>query len=60
MNIQAIIRQQGIEPLKASIDSSERDFKRLGYTKTEIKETLNEIFRGHDANLDNYLTMRGY
>jgi hypothetical protein len=60
MNIQAIIRQQGIEPLKNSIDKSIRDFKKLEYTKQEISETIRQSFYAYDEKLDSYIRSLGY
>jgi hypothetical protein len=60
MNILAIIRQQGIEPLKVSIDKSIRDLKRSEYTKQEISETIRGVFYGYNEKLDAYIRDLGY
>lgn len=56
----SILKTQGIAPFIFGIDRSVRDLKALEYTREEIKETLDDKFRGLDSRIDSYLTSKGY
>jgi hypothetical protein len=56
----SVIRTQGINPIIHSIDRSIRDLKQAGYIHGEIKETINDIFKGLDNNIDSYIISKGY
>lgn len=60
MNIKAIIANKGYQSIIPAIDASINDFKKLDYSKSEIKETLRDMFYGQDSRIDDYLIMRGY
>jgi len=55
-----VIKTQGITPIINSINASIRDLKQLGYEHGEIKETLNDMFKGLDSRIDVYIATRGY
>lgn len=58
--IKQLLAQQGQQPVIASIDKSIRDFKRLEYTRGEIKETIREFYFGLDGKVDEYIISIGY
>ncbi len=60
MDIKNIIANKGYQSILPAIDSSIRDFKKLDYSKSEIKETLRDCFFGYDERIDNYITAKGY
>jgi uncharacterized protein YeeX (DUF496 family) len=55
-----IIKQKGFESLIPAIDASVRDFKKLEYSRSEISETLREMFFGYDERIESYIINLGY
>jgi DNA-binding transcriptional regulator YhcF (GntR family) len=56
--INSILKQQGYTPIFRAIDQTIRDFKRLGYSREEIRDTLQEFCI--DERLTNYIQEIGY
>jgi DNA-binding transcriptional regulator YhcF (GntR family) len=52
--IQSTIKTQGYEPHKKSINNTIIQFKQLGYSKSEILETLLNTYKGFDV-LENFI-----
>jgi len=59
-SIKSLLAQKGQAPVMSSIDKSINDFKRLGYSKGEIKETIREFYFGLDGKIDSYIIQIGY
>jgi len=59
-NLLSVLKTQGTSPIIHSIDRSIRDLKQAGYIHGEIKETINDIFKGLDNNIDSYIISKGY
>lgn len=58
--IKSIIANKGYEAVIPSIEQSIRDFKRMEYTRAEIKETLRDCFFGVDERIDSFIVSKGY
>ncbi len=50
-SVERLLKQKGYDPIFQTIDNSKRDFKRLGYTKGEIEETLFDMFGNTDPKI---------
>jgi hypothetical protein len=50
-SVERLLKQKGYDPIFQTIDKSKRDFKRLGYTKGEIEETLFDMFGNIDPKI---------
>ena len=58
--VKSIIANKGYEAVIPSIEQSIRDFKRLEYTRGEIKETIRDCFFGIDSRIDDFIISKGY
>ena len=58
--IKSIITNKGYEAVIPTIEQSIRDFKRMEYTRAEIKETLRDCFFGVDERIDSFIVSKGY
>lgn len=56
--IKQILAQKGYAPIFLSIDSTIRDLKQAQYTKSEIKETLNDFFNIGDDKINKYINSK--
>ena len=59
-NLISILKTQGQNPIILSIQNSVKDLKKNGYTNSEIKETINDTFKGLDSIIDFYIIKIGY
>lgn len=59
-NIMKLLAQKGQEPVKSAIHKSIDDLRSLKYERSEIKETIREIFFGLDGIVDKYIISLGY
>lgn len=54
VQVKELLSQKGYSPIYRSIDSSIRDLKRHNYTRSEIIETLDDMF-GDDGIITRYI-----
>tara|TARA_Y100000592_G_scaffold27096_2_gene42991 strand:- start:13312 stop:13494 length:183 start_codon:yes stop_codon:yes gene_type:complete len=51
MEFKKLLKKKGYDPIFKTIDNSKNEFKKLGYSKEEIKNTLIDIFGSKDQNI---------
>lgn len=47
--VEKLLSQKGYGPILSAIDKSKRDLKQHGYTRSEIEETLFDMFGKNDT-----------
>ena len=55
-----LLALRGQEPVICSINKSIVDLKRAGYDRSEISDTIRDIFFGLDGKIDNYIISQSY
>lgn len=54
--IKQLLAQKGASAVISAISNSVQDLKNAKYTKSEIRETINEWFFGLDGAVDSYIS----
>ena len=49
--VKKVLQQKGYAPIFKTIDNSKRDFKRMGYSRGEIQDTLFDMFGSEDPKI---------